>query len=108
METFAIGPATERIQIARYDSEDNGFFVWHADTVPSDMTRKISISIPLNDAIEYDGGTLELHQGTNIVQVRQTAGAPVIFPSWMIHRVAPVTRGRRYSLVAWVRGPNWR
>jgi PKHD-type hydroxylase len=72
------------------------------------MTRKISISIPLNDASEYEGGVLELNQGSTIVRMNQKAGLPVIFPSWLTHRVSPVTRGRRYSLVAWVRGPNWR
>jgi PKHD-type hydroxylase len=98
----------EPIQLACYDAREAGFFKWHADTVPSDMTRKISISVPLSDPAEYDGGSLELNQGTSIITVEQLAGVPIIFPSWLIHRVTPVTRGRRYSLVAWIRGPNWR
>jgi predicted 2-oxoglutarate/Fe(II)-dependent dioxygenase YbiX len=38
----------------------------------------------------------------------QLAGVPIMFPSWMIHRVTPVKVGKRYSLVAWIREPNWR
>lgn len=105
---FDLAPAPEKIQLARYDALDQGFFDWHADTVPSDMTRKLSISVPLNAPSDYEGGVLELHQGTTIIQAPQSPGMPIIFPSWLIHRVTPVTRGARYSLVAWVRGPNWR
>lgn len=105
---FDLAPVPEQIQLARYDAEETGFFEWHADTVPSDMTRKISISVPLNAPGEYTGGVLELNQGTVIIRADQEPGVPIIFPSWLIHRVTQVTRGRRYSLVAWVRGPNWR
>jgi predicted 2-oxoglutarate/Fe(II)-dependent dioxygenase YbiX len=105
---FDIAPVPELIQLARYDAEDTGFFEWHADTVPSDLTRKISISVPLNGPAEYEGGVLEVNQGTAVIRTDQDPGAPIIFPSWLIHRVTPVTRGRRYSLVAWIRGPNWR
>lgn len=105
---YDIAPLPEKIQLACYDAREAGFFQWHADTVPSDMTRKISISVPLNDPSEYDGGVLQLNQGTSIIPVDQAPGIPIIFPSWLIHRVTPVTRGKRYSLVAWIRGPNWR
>lgn len=105
---FDLAPVPEQIQLARYDADESGFFEWHADTVPSDLTRKLSISVPLNPATDYDGGVLELNQGTAVIRAEQEPGAPIIFPSWLIHRVTPVTRGRRYSLVAWVRGPNWR
>lgn len=96
------------IQILRYDATDKGVFVWHADTMPDDMTRKMSVVIPLSDPADYEGGELEFNQGGAACQVVQEPGKPIIFPSWLIHQVAPVTAGRRYSLVAWIRGPNWR
>jgi PKHD-type hydroxylase len=105
---YDIAGTSEEIQLARYDAGEAAFFTWHADTVPGDMTRKISISIPLNAPVEYEGGLLELNQGSNVARPPQEPGVPIIFPSWLIHRVTPVTRGSRYSLVAWVRGPNWR
>jgi len=105
---YEIFSVPERIQLAVYDAVDEGFFTWHMDTVPSDMTRKLSISIPLNDPNEYQGGALELHQGSTVVEMEQLPGVPIIFPSWLVHRVTPVAAGKRYSLVAWARGPNWR
>ena len=105
---FDVVPMHDTIQLARYDAEDEGFFTWHADTVTTDLTRKISISVPLNDSSEYCGGALEFNENGAIRAPPQVAGAPIMFPSWLLHRVTPVTAGRRYSLVAWIRGPAWR
>lgn len=98
----------DAIQLLRYDAGERGHFRWHADTLPSDMTRKISIVVPLSEAAEYEGGELQFNQGGTLHSVAQVPGRPVAFPSWLIHQVTPVTRGLRYSLVAWIRGPNWR
>ena len=38
----------------------------------------------------------------------RTRGAMALFPSFLPHRVTPVTRGVRYSLVGWVCGKPWR
>ena len=103
-----IVPMDDTIQLARYDAEEQGFFRWHADTLPGDLTRKISISVPLSDPAEFEGGALEFNENGAIRIPRQVAGAPIMFPSWLLHRVTPVTAGRRYSLVAWIRGPAWR
>lgn len=96
------------IQLLRYDADEAGHFRWHSDVLPSDMTRKISVVVPLSEADEFDGGELQFNQGGTLCAVGQSIGRPIAFPSWLIHQVTPVTRGRRYSLVAWVRGPNWR
>lgn len=105
---FDIVPLHDTMQLARYDADDQGFFRWHSDTVPEDTTRKISIVVPLTDGGEFEGGVLEFNENGAIRAVPQRAGCPVIFPSWLLHRVTPVTAGRRYSLVAWIRGPAWR
>ena len=105
---FDVVPMWDTIQLALYDAAEEGFFRWHADTIPSDLTRKISISVPLSDPGDYAGGILELNSNGAIRRPPQRAGVPIMFPSWMIHRVTPVTVGKRYSLVAWIRGPNWR
>jgi len=105
---FDVVPFYDTIQLARYDAEDQGFFRWHADTVPSDLTRKLTIVVPLSEPADYEGGVLEFDENGAIRRPPQRPGAPVMFPSWLLHRVTPVTRGRRYSLVAWIRGPAWR
>ena len=104
---FDVLPMQDTIQLAVYDSSEQGHFEWHTDIVASDLTRKISITVPLNNGDEFEGGELEFHVGA-IQRAPQIAGAPVMFPSWLLHRVTPVTSGKRYSLVAWIRGPGWR
>ncbi|WP_369809252.1 2OG-Fe(II) oxygenase [Oceanicoccus sp. KOV_DT_Chl] len=71
------------------------------------MRRKISISIPLNDPSEYEGGELQFNAGGLLLTPDQEKGKALMFPSWMMHRVTPVTLGRRYSMVVWIHGPNW-
>lgn len=99
---------SDPIQLLRYDADEAGHFRWHSDTAPSDMTRKISIVVPLSSPTEYEGGELQFNQGGTLCSVEQAPGRPIAFPSWLIHQVTPLTRGQRYSLVAWIRGPNWR
>jgi PKHD-type hydroxylase len=69
--------------------------------------RKISVVILLSDPEEYDGGEFEICLNGNldsIESMKPKAGDVIFFASWMPHRVAPVTRGTRKSLVAWVMG----
>jgi PKHD-type hydroxylase len=96
------------IQLARYDSADQGFYEWHTDFAGLRPLRKISISIQLSRAEEYDGGNLELNYGVQPQPMDRTRGAFIAFPSFLLHRVTPVSRGARWSLVAWVLGPRWR
>jgi len=96
------------VQVARYDSAESGFYDWHYDFGPARPTRKLSISIQLSSSEDYDGGDLELLYGNVPKQLDRTRGAFIIFPSFMLHRVTPVTRGTRWSLVAWIVGKRWR
>jgi PKHD-type hydroxylase len=64
--------------------------------------------VQLSAPEDYDGGQLELRDGDEIVSGPRDAGTIVAFPSWVIHRVTPVTRGLRRSLVVWVGGPPFR
>src|SRR5262245_18603767 len=96
------------IQLARYDSADLGFYNWHTDFAGIRPLRKLSISIQLSRAEDYVGGDLELLYGTEPQKLDRTRGAFIVFPSFMLHRVMPVTRGTRWSLVAWIVGTRWR
>jgi predicted 2-oxoglutarate/Fe(II)-dependent dioxygenase YbiX len=96
------------LQLARYDGVDQGFYEWHTDFAGLRPLRKISISIQLSRSDEYDGGNLELNYGVQPQPMDRTRGAFIAFPSFLLHRVTPVTRGARWSLVAWVLGPRWR
>ena len=69
--------------------------------------RKLSMSVLLND--NFEGGAFEFatygKEDCIITPIEVEAGSVIVFPSWMEHRVAPVTKGIRYSLVTWFVGP---
>lgn len=96
------------IQLARYDSSDQGFYTWHTDFADLAPRRKISLSIQLSRPEDYAGGDLELLFRSQPYKVERTRGALIAFPSFALHRVTPVTRGTRWSLVAWITGARWR
>jgi predicted 2-oxoglutarate/Fe(II)-dependent dioxygenase YbiX len=96
------------IQLARYDSSDQGFYGWHTDFAGLAPLRKISFSVQMSHPDDYEGGDLELLCDDPPVKLDRTRGAVIAFPSFTVHRVTPVTRGTRWSLVAWITGPRWR
>lgn len=101
------------IQYTKYTAEANGKYDWHCDTFwanPTAADRKLSIVIQLTDPSEYDGGNFEFdHQYAQIPAEQMRAkGSVVVFPSFLNHRVTPVTRGTRRSLVSWIQGPKFR
>lgn len=96
------------VQLARYDSTDRGFYDWHTDFAGIRPLRKLSISIQLSNPEDYAGGDLELLYGTEPQKLDRSRGNFIVFPSFMLHRVTPVTRGTRWSLVAWILGTRWR
>lgn len=96
------------VQLARYDSSDNGFYDWHTDFANFRPLRKLSFSVQLSSSEDYDGGDLELWAANRPQVAVRERGALIAFPSFTLHRVAPVTRGTRWSLVAWILGNQWR
>lgn len=65
-------------------------------------TRKLSMSIQISAPEDYEGGDLEFFKVSDAT-TRQR-GSVIFFPSFLHHRIIPVARGRRYSLVAWAHG----
>jgi PKHD-type hydroxylase len=88
---------------------NNDHYTWHVDKgIVNDMPRKLSLTVQLSDPSEYEGGVLELQTGNTPVPMAKTKGLVVAFPSWILHRVTPVTAGTRRSLVIWTGGPSFR
>ncbi len=94
--------------MTRYHEEDQGHYTWHMDGGKKTANRKISVSVQLSDSSDYEGGNIGLFYTRNERVASRDRGAIVTFPSWVMHRVTPVTRGVRYSLIAWIVGPRWR
>ena len=95
------------IQVTRY--KPNQQYNWHYDQAATqEPVRKLSMSLLLNDT--FSGGEFQVYNSVD--QKEQTipihAGGICIFPSWVVHRVKPVTSGTRYSLVAWMNGPQFK
>ncbi len=94
---------TEEAQVSEYSKGQ--FYHWHTDSsidmVKEPPVRKLSMSLLLNDPSEFEGGNLEI-DGKNLSPMKQ--GHAAIFASFLQHRVIPVTKGVRKSLVVWFSG----
>ena len=99
---------TENAQYTEYP--EGGFYDWHVDNhlhcMHQPPVRKISMTCLLSPENEFEGGDLELIKEGQSVKLKQ--GQAVFFASFIRHRVAPVTKGVRRSLVMWFGGPPLR
>jgi PKHD-type hydroxylase len=93
----------EGFQFTEYEAP-SGHYSTHIDKWFNGPVRKLSITIQLSDPSEYEGGNLELFFANDPVIVSKEQGLLAAFPSYALHGVTPVTKGTRYSLVAWISG----
>jgi PKHD-type hydroxylase len=67
------------------------------------------MSLLLSDPNEFEGGELQVKPDSDDIKfLEQKQGRAWFFPSYTLHRVAPVTKGVRRSLVLWVGGPPFK
>ena len=99
---------TEQAQFTEYP--EGGFYDWHMDSdvvmAHQPHVRKISMTLLLNDPSEFEGGDLELISPGRFKPIKQ--GHAICFASFLNHRVNPVKRGVRQSLVVWFGGKPFR
>ena len=99
------------MQYTEYYANDSGHYDWHLDVGQGQAWhRKLSWSIQMSDPRLYEGGDLRIIGGSNKASypANTMKGSMTIFPSFLQHKVFPVTKGTRRSLVGWVYGPAWR
>lgn len=101
---FRLNEIAEDIQYTVYNSDDLGHYDWHIDMGPGKSNRKLSLVCQLSDPSEYEGGELQINTG-KVVVAEKSKGTVILFPSYLLHRVTPVTKGTRRSLVLWIEGP---
>ena len=94
-------------EMAQYtEYPEGGFYEWHVDNDVNMQyeppVRKISMTLLLSPESEFEGGDLELMSEGKVAKIKQ--GHAVFFASFIRHRVKPVIRGRRQSLVMWFGG----
>jgi PKHD-type hydroxylase len=113
---------SESCQFTKYKL--NQYYDWHCDSYEKpynnpdnknthNKIRKLSVTCQLTDGSEYDGGELEFDfrnynpskrdEYKHVIKAKEilSKGSIVVFPSHLWHRVKPVTKGTRYSLVIW-------
>jgi len=111
---------SESCQFTKY--KHNQYYDWHCDSwdkpyekegPEKGMIRKLSVTCQLTDSSEYSGGELQFDtrsydphmrdEDKHVITSKEILpkGSIVVFPSFVWHRVQPVTRGTRYSLVIW-------
>ena len=99
---------TEMAQYTEYP--EGGFYEWHVDNDVNCQheppVRKISMTCLLSPESEFEGGDLELVSEGQHAKLKQ--GHAIFFASFIRHRVVPVIRGNRKSLVMWFGGPPFK
>tara|TARA_R100000781_G_C4080166_1_gene127416 strand:- start:1608 stop:2219 length:612 start_codon:yes stop_codon:yes gene_type:complete len=124
---------TESVQFTKYKPKQ--YYNWHQDgfSEPYPMNhnyegyrgkyRKLSTVISLSDGSKYKGGDFQvdlrdknskgkndIKDVRNVITVKEMRqkGSLLVMPSFIWHRVTPVKKGTRYSLVSWTLGKPWR
>jgi PKHD-type hydroxylase len=108
----------DSFQYTEYHEKEKGAYNFHMDTsfgprnnADQFETRKLSVVMCLNrPGVDFEGGQFCMNTGSenDAFEVEMKRGRIIFFPSFLIHRVAPVTMGIRKSLVIWVTGPKFR
>lgn len=101
----------ESIQLGIYSAEDKGHYDWHIDTFTANkgVPRKLTMVLLLSDPSDFEGGQLLLKPDIDEPsKLEMVQGRAWFFPSYMLHKVTPVTRGVRKTLVLWVGGPPFK
>jgi PKHD-type hydroxylase len=104
---FDLHGFNEGFQFTNYTTP-GGKYGRHVDKSINGVIRKISISIQLTDPTEYEGGELYLYEDDKGTLMDKTQGTLIMFPSYVLHEVMPVTKGERNSLVTWVTGKQFK
>ena len=105
---------SEACQFTKYDGSKKQHYDWHTDAGTrineNGKIRKLSMTVALVDGSEYEGGDFEIRMENpkdhevHVIKAAKQKGSVTIFPSFVWHRVKPVTAGTRYSLVNWHQG----
>jgi len=100
---------SESLQFTNYKAP-SGKYGKHIDRAYGITVRKLSVSIQLTDPKKYKGGELRLYDGADKhgLVMNKNQGTLVVFPSYVLHEVSPVTKGERNSLVAWIQGNQFK
>jgi PKHD-type hydroxylase len=98
----------EALQYTVYLAGEGGHYDWHVDHGHAGPRRKLSLVLQLSDPADYEGCELKIHASNQLDTAPKERGTLIAFPSYVLHRVTPITAGIRRSLVMWCSGPRFR
>ena len=105
---FDLRSIIDSIQYTEYE-EDGGHYDWHMDIGPKSINhRKISVVVQLSEAESYEGGELVLWNSNVPSVIEKGIGNVIVFPSFLMHKVTPMVKGNRKSLVLWLGGGSYK
>jgi len=110
---FDLDFSNVQVQFAIYTESENDFFDWHSDDhiLKNDWIRKLTIVVVLKECEE--GGMFEFENfeidknGNSELEYKGKVGNGIAFPSYTFHKVNPITKGTRITLVGWFHGKPW-
>ena len=100
--------ALESLQYTVYVAGEGSRYDWHVDHGRTPRRRKLSLVLQLSAPTDYEGCELQIYASSRIDTAPKTRGTLIAFPSYVLHRVTPITAGVRRSLVMWCSGPRFR
>jgi hypothetical protein len=104
---YDIAGITHSIQLIEYSADwpIKGHYDWHIDSGKGEPAhRKISLTAQISDPNDYEGCELIINNHAHEVIGTRERGSIHLFPSYMLHKVSPITKGIRYALVIWIHG----
>jgi PKHD-type hydroxylase len=104
---FDIFGINEGFQFTNYKAPSDKYGK-HVDKSINIPVRKLSVSIQLSNPEEYEGGELKIFDRNEGIVMSKEQGTLIMFPSYTLHEVTPVTKGERNSLVTWVTGKQFK
>jgi PKHD-type hydroxylase len=104
---FKIYEFAEPLKFIEYNETFRGFVNLHSDLGNEGIFkfRKLTVIVQLSDENSYEGGDLILQHYEKPCKMTRKRGSVIIFPSFLLHKVEPVTKGIRNSLVIFSYGP---
>lgn len=94
---------SESLQFSEYKAPGDHFEA-HVDKIYNGPIRKLSTVLQLSDPNTYKGCDLEILTYNKPEVPSRKQGSLIVFPSYILHKVTPITEGTRYSLISWVSG----
>ena len=104
---FDLTGFAEGLQFTEYTAP-GGNYNFHVDSGYNKVIRKLSIVLQLSDESDYEGGDFIIRNSSKDQFLQRKQGTILAFPSYTVHKVSPVTKGTRHSLVGWITGPRFK